>query len=231
MATIKGSKRYRANKAMVPGIGPFALADAVKVLKKFKPTKFDESVEIVFNLGIDPKKADQMIRGAVSLPKGIGKDVRVIVFCKEDKAKLALDAGAIAAGGDELAAKIRDQNWLDFDVAIATPDMMGVVGRLGKVLGPQGKMPSPKSGTVTPDIVKAVTEFRAGKIEFRADSFGNVHAPVGKISFDAAAIQENVTALVDTILHMKPAASKGKYVNKVAISTSMGPSLILDITG
>jgi large subunit ribosomal protein L1 len=229
MVAIKGSKRYRANKAAIPGKGPFALGDAVKVLKK--PAKFDETVELVMNLGIDPKKADQMIRGAVSLPKGIGKNVRVIVFCKEDKVKTALDAGAIAAGGDELAAKIRDQNWLDFDVAIATPDMMGVVGRLGKVLGPQGKMPSPKSGTVTPDIAKAVSEFRAGKIEFRADAYGNVHAPVGKLSFEAAALQENVTALVDTILHMKPAAAKGKYVNKVAISTSMGPSLILDITG
>ncbi|MBL8768799.1 MAG: 50S ribosomal protein L1 [Planctomycetes bacterium] len=231
MAVITGSKRYRANRALIPGKGPFALGEAVKVLKKFKPAKFDETVELVMNLGIDPKKSDQMIRGAVSLPKGIGKNVRVIVFCKDDKTKLALDAGAIAAGGDDLAAKIRDQNWLDFDVAIATPDMMGVVGRLGKVLGPQGKMPSPKSGTVTPDLVKAVTEFRAGKIEFRADAYGNVHAPVGKLSFDAAALQENVTALVDMILHMKPAASKGKYINKVAISTTMGPSLILDITG
>ncbi|MBK6941022.1 MAG: 50S ribosomal protein L1 [Planctomycetes bacterium] len=228
---MNGSKRFRANRALIPGKGPFALGEAVKVLKKFKPAKFDETVELVMNLGIDPKKSDQMIRGAVSLPKGIGKNVRVVVFCKDDKAKLALDAGAIAAGGDDLAAKIRDQNWLDFDVAIATPDMMGVVGRLGKILGPQGKMPSPKSGTVTPDIVKAVTEFRAGKIEFRADAYGNVHAPVGKISFDAASLQENVTALVDMILHMKPAASKGKYINKVAISTTMGPSLILDITG
>jgi len=226
------SKRHQANKAKVAerGANPLPLADALNLLKQFTPAKFDETVELSVELGIDTKKSDQMVRGAVSLPRGIGRELRVIVFCKDDKVAQATEAGAIAAGGDELAARIRDEGWLEFDVAIATPDMMSVVGRLGKVLGPQGKMPSPKSGTVTPDVSQAVKEFRAGKIEFRADSGGNVHAPVGKVSFEVAALQENIETFVDQIRSMRPAAAKGKYIQQVCVSTTMGAGVPVDIT-
>lgn len=227
---VVASKRYRKASERVDRAKLYTVRDAVGLLKTLPPAKFDETVEIAIHLGIDPKKSDQLVRGAVSLPKGLGKSVRVVVFAEGGRADEAKAAGADVVGSEDLAKRIAD-GWTEFDVVIAAPDMMKHVGKLGKVLGPQGKMPSPKSGTVTPDLVKAVTEFRAGKIEFRADAYGNVHAPVGKLSFDAAALQENVTALVDMILHMKPAASKGKYINKVAISTTMGPSLILDITG
>jgi large subunit ribosomal protein L1 len=223
------SKRYRANKALVTKDTPYAVGEGVGLVKKFKPAKFDETVEIAMELGIDTKKSDQMIRGAVSLPRGIGKEVRVIVFCKDDKIEKAKAAGAIAAGGEDLAAKIRDQNWLDFDVAVATPDMMGVVGKLGKVLGPQGKMPSPKSGTVTPNFEQAVKEFRAGKIEFRADAGGNVHAPVGKASFSPDFLQENITTFVDHIRALRPAAAKGKFIQSCTISTTMGPGVRIDL--
>ncbi len=222
------NKRHKANLALVPEKA-LGLGEAVAVLKKFKTAKFDESVEIAMELGIDPKKSDQMVRGAVSLPRGLGREKRVIVFCKEERVQDAQRAGAIEAGGDELAKKITSENWMDFDVAIATPDMMGVVGKLGKVLGPQGKMPSPKSGTVTPDIKGAVKEFRAGKVEFRADAGGNVHAAVGKASFAADAIQENVTAFVDHIRNLRPASVKGKFIEKVTLSTSMGPGIHVDI--
>lgn len=223
------SKRYRANKALVTKKTPYTLGEAVTLLKKFKPAKFDETVEVAMELGVDTKKSDQMVRGAVSLPRGIGKEMRVIVFCRPDKIEAAKAAGAIMAGGDDLAAKIRDENWLDFDVAVATPDMMGVVGKLGKVLGPQGKMPSPKSGTVTPDFEKAVKEFRAGKIEFRADAGGNLHAPVGKASFSPEFLQENVTTLVDFIRHQRPAATKGKFIRSCTLSTTMGPGVRIDL--
>ncbi|HND56048.1 MAG TPA: 50S ribosomal protein L1, partial [Pirellulaceae bacterium] len=163
------------------------------------------------------------------LPRGLGREKRVIVFCKEERVKEAKEAGAIQAGGDDLAKKITGENWMDFDVAIATPDMMGVVGKLGKVLGPQGKMPSPKSGTVTPDIKGAVKEFRAGKVEFRVDAGGNVHAAIGKASFAPDAIQENVTAFVDHIRNLRPASVKGKFIEKVTLSTSMGPGIHVDI--
>ncbi len=221
-------KRFKANLALVPEKA-VALGEAVAVLKKFKPAKFDESVEIAMELGVDPKKSDQMIRGAFSLPRGLGREKRVIVFCKEERVKEAKEAGAIQAGGDDLAKKITGENWMDFDVAIATPDMMGVVGKLGKVLGPQGKMPSPKSGTVTPDIKGAVKEFRAGKVEFRVDAGGNVHAAIGKASFAPDAIQENVTAFVDHIRNLRPASVKGKFIEKVTLSTSMGPGIHVDI--
>ncbi|MFH0946413.1 MAG: 50S ribosomal protein L1 [Planctomycetota bacterium] len=226
------SKRHQSNKDLIARKcpAPVALPDALQVLKQQTPAKFDETVEIAMELGIDTKKSDQMVRGAVSLPRGIGREMRVIVFCKEEKVAEATEAGAIAAGGDELAARIRDEGWLDFDVAIATPDMMSVVGRLGKVLGPQGKMPSPKSGTVTPDVVTAVSEFRAGKIEFRADSGGNVHAPVGKASFEAKALQENIETFVDHIRAMRPSTSKGKYIHQVHIATTMGAGVPVDIT-
>jgi large subunit ribosomal protein L1 len=223
------SKRYRANKELVGERGAVPLDEALDVLQKTKKAKFDETVEVALLLGVDSKKSDQMVRGAVSLPRGIGKQLRVIVFCKEEKAKAAREAGAIEVGGEDLAAKIRDQNWLDFDVAIASPDMMGVVGKLGKILGPQGKMPSPKSGTVTANITDAVKEFRAGKIEFRADAAGNVHAPVGKASFEKAALKENIEAFLETIRGMKPASSKGKYIQKLCVTTTMGPGVHVEV--
>jgi large subunit ribosomal protein L1 len=224
------SKRFRANKALVTKTEPYALGEAIALIKKFQPAKFDETVEIAMELGVDTKKSDQMVRGAVSLPRGIGKEMRVIVFCKDDKVAAAKAAGAIEAGGEDLAAKIRDQNWFDFDVAVATPDMMGVVGKLGKVLGPQGKMPSPKSGTVTPDFLKAVAEFRAGKIEFRADAGGNVHAPVGRVSFELAALEENIQAFVDHVRHLRPSAAKGKFIEGVTLCTTMGPGVAVDLS-
>lgn len=223
------SKRYRANREMTPK-APVALDEALSVLKKFQPAKFDESVEVAVELGIDPKKSDQMVRGAVSLPRGIGRELKVVVFCADDRVAEAKAAGAIEAGSDDLANKIQKEGWLDFDVAIATPDMMRVVGKLGKVLGPQGKMPSPKSGTVTPDIQKAVSEFRAGKIEFRADAGGNVHAPVGKASFEPEALRENITTFVDYVRTLKPSAAKGKYIKQVHITTTMGAGIPVDIS-
>ncbi len=223
------SKRYRANKALVTKTSPYTLNEAISLVKKFKPAKFDESVEVAMELGIDTKKSDQMIRGAVSLPRGIGKEMRVIVFCKDDKVPAAKAAGAIAAGGEELANKIRTENWLDFDVAVATPDMMGVVGKLGKILGPQGKMPSPKSGTVTADFASAVKEFRAGKIEFRADAGGNLHAAVGKASFPPEFLKENIETFIDFIRGLRPAAAKGKFINSCTISTTMGPGVKIEV--
>lgn len=223
------SKRYIANRELAPHT-PVALDDALAVLKKFQPAKFDESVEIAVELGIDPKKSDQMVRGAVSLPRGIGRELKVVVFCPDDRIEEAKAAGAIDAGGDALANRIQKDGWLDFDVAIATPDMMRVVGKLGKVLGPQGKMPSPKSGTVTPDLVSAVREFRAGKIEFRADAGGNVHGPVGKASFDAEALKDNITTFVDYVRTLRPTAAKGKYIKQVHITTTMGAGIPVDIS-
>lgn len=227
----KASKRHAANVALVTPTTAYALKDAIALLKKFKPVKFDETIEVALELGIDPKKSDQMIRGAVSLPRGLGKQLKVIVFCKDDKKAAALEAGAIAAGGEDLAAKIRDENWLDFDVAVATPDMMGTVGKLGKVLGPQGKMPSPKSGTVTADFVGAVKEFRAGKIEFRADAGGNVHAAVGKFSFEPAALQENIEAFIDFVRHLRPASTKGKFIENCTITSTMGAGIPVAVEG
>lgn len=226
----KKSKRYRHNQELVTSATPLPLTEALGILKKFKAAKFDETVELVMELSIDTKKSDQMVRGAVSLPRGIGKEMRVIVFCKDERVAEAKAAGAMAAGGEELAKKIRDENWLEFDVAIATPDMMGVVGKLGKVLGPQGKMPSPKSGTVTPDLQNAVKEFRAGKIEFRADSFGNVHAPVGRASFPAESLRENIEAFVESVRHLRPASAKGKYINQVFVTTTMGVGIPVDMS-
>ena len=224
------SKRHNANKELVDRNVPLPLEEALAAVKKFKPAKFDETVELAMELGVDTKKSDQMVRGAVSLPRGIGKEMRVIAFCKDEDVAAAKEAGAIEAGSDELANKIQKEGWLDFDVAIASPDMMRVVGKLGKVLGPQGKMPSPKSGTVTPKVAEAVAEFRAGKIEFRADAGGNVHAPMGKASFEADALKENIEMFVETIRSMKPPTSKGKYIKKVFVTTTMGAGVPVDIT-
>ena len=222
------SKRIRANDKLVDRLKVYTLADGIGLLKAAKGAKFDETVNIAVNLGIDTKKTDQVVRGAVSLPHGTGRTLRVIAFVKDPaKQEAATAAGAIEVGTDELVKKVSD-GWSDFDVAIASPDMMGAVGKLGKVLGPQGKMPTPKSGTVTPDVAKAVREFRAGKIEFRADAAGTVHAPVGRKSFDAASLAENVRAFLAAVTALKPSSAKGTYIKKVSLSNTMGPGVTVD---
>lgn len=220
------SRRYREDLRKVPD-KPVSLDEAVRRVKSFRPAKFDQTVNIVCHLGIDPKQADQMIRGSVSLPKGIGKTKRVIAFCPEGEAEAARRAGAVEAGADELIDKV-SKGWTDFDVAIAHPSLMGKVGKLGRILGPQGKMPSPKTGTVTPDVVTAVREYSAGKVEFRNDVGGNVHAVVGKLSFSEEDLKENIQAFLDHIRRMKPATARGTYLRKVCISGTMTPSVTID---
>lgn len=207
----------------------YAPQDAVGLVKTLAYAKFDESVDIVFTLGIDARKADQIVRGTVSLPHGTGKDVRVAVFAEGEAAKDAEEAGADVVGGQDLADAIQSgKQPLDFDVTIASPDMMPVVGKLGPVLGPRGLMPNPKSGTVTPDVGKTVAEFKAGKVEYRNDRYGNVHIPVGRASFDADQLVDNVVHVADEIVRNKPASSKGRYIRKVAISSTMGPGVKID---
>ena len=219
------AKRMKAMRTKVPGeTALMALPEAVNLLKTFNTTKFDQTVEIVMRLGIDPKQADQLVRGSIVLPNGIGKSLRVIVFAKGDKIDEAKAAGADEVGGPELAEKIKG-GWTEFDVCIAAPDMMGVVGPLGKVLGPRGLMPSPRAGTVTPDVTKVIKEYKAGKVEFRCDSGGNVHAVVGKLSFEAPKLVENISAFINYILHLKPVAVKGQYVKGIAIKGTMSPAL------
>ena len=202
------------------------MADAVAVLKTFPPAKFDQSIEIHMRLGIDPKQADQIVRGSLVLPNGIGKSKRVVVFAKGNLAEDARAAGAEEVGGDELAKKIKE-GWTDFDVCIAAPDMMGLVGPLGKVLGPRGLMPSPRAGTVTAEISRTVGEYKAGKVEFRNDPTGIVHAVVGKISFDAAKIVENVRAFIDHIISLQPASVRGQFVKSISISATMTPGVMV----
>ena len=219
------SKRYKESSKIVEQAKEYEVGEAVSIVKAFKKAKFDEAVDIVMKLGVDPKHSDQLVRGSFSLPKGIGKEVRVVVFASgEDKIAMAREAGAVEAGGDDLLAKV-EGGWMDFDVAISTPDMMGKVGKLGRVLGPQGKMPSPKSGTVTNDILNAVKEFREGKIEYRTDAGGNVHAPVGKVSFPDSDLIENVESFINHIVSNRPPAAKGVFVQKISISSSMGPGV------
>jgi large subunit ribosomal protein L1 len=217
------SKRMKANLAAVPS-GPQDVDAAVKALKKLKATKFDQTVNVVFNLGIDPKQADQLVRGSIALPHGIGKSARVICFCNADKVAAAKAAGAIEAGAEDLAQKV-EAGWFDFDVAIASPDMMRVVSRLGKVLGPKGLMPSPKAGTVTPDVAGAVKEYAAGKQEYRNDDGGNVHGVIGKLSFKDEQLVDNLNAFVQTILKAKPASAKGQYVKKCVVAGCMSPGV------
>ncbi|RME75979.1 MAG: 50S ribosomal protein L1 [Planctomycetota bacterium] len=225
----KRSKRYReAAKRMPPRGSRVATAEAVKLLQSIPHAKFDETVEVALKLGIDPRKADQIIRGSFAMPNGLGKTKRVIAFVEGEQAQEARDAGAIEVGTEDLAKKIQD-GWLDFDVAIAHPAAMRFVGRLGRILGPQGKMPSPKSGTVTENVALAVREFAGGKIEFRNDAGGNVHAPVGKISFEVDKLVENIEAFVEHILSLRPPTAKGTYLQKVAVSSTMSPGIELAV--
>lgn len=222
--TTKLSKRLRALADKHPGKAPQTVEQAVEILKRYHNTKFDQSIDIAMRLGVDPKQADQIVRGSIVLPNGIGKTLRVIVFAKGDMAEAAKAAGADEVGGEDLAKKVKD-GWTDFDACIAAPDMMGIVGPLGRVLGPRGLMPSPRAGTVTPDIAKTVREYKAGKVEFRTDAGGNVHAVVGKLSFDNAKLVENIQAFINHVLHMKPHSVKGQYVKGISVSATMSPSV------
>ncbi|MBK7643441.1 MAG: 50S ribosomal protein L1 [Planctomycetes bacterium] len=223
---VNHSKRYLQAAAKVDRERIYDLKEALALIKSLPAPKFDESIEVAIHLGVDPKKSDQLVRGAVSLPKGLGKTVRVVVFADGDKAKAAKEAGADEVGAAELADKIMG-GWLDFDVVITSPDMMKHVGKLGKVLGPQGKMPSPKSGTVTPDVAAAVKEFKAGKVEFRTDAGGNVQAALGKRSFSVDDLQANVQTFLEHVSNMRPPAVKGEFFRKICVSSSMGPGVLV----
>ena len=219
------TKRFNANREIAARVTePQAPHEAVKILKSFKGPKFDQSIEVCMHLGIDPRQADQQIRGSVSMPKGVGKSARVVCFCGEDKIEAAKAAGAVEAGGEDLVKKVQG-GWMDFDVAVASPEMMKVVSSLGRVLGPKGLMPSPKAGTVTPDVATAVQEYSAGKVEYRNDSGGNIHCIIGKMSFSDADLAENLEFFMETIEKRRPAAAKGNYIKKCVISGTMTPSV------
>jgi large subunit ribosomal protein L1 len=219
-------RKYQAARQQVPN-RLHTFEEAVPLLQKVKFTKFDETVEMAVRLGVDPKHSDQMVRGTVVLPHGLGRSKRVLVIAAGDKQREAREAGADEVGGDEIVDKILG-GWMDFDAVVATPDMMRAVGKLGKVLGPRGLMPNPKTGTVTPDVTKAVQEIKAGKVEFRVDKAGIVHAPVGKISFATASLVANAHALMDSIMKAKPAAAKGRYLERVTLTSTMGPGVTID---
>jgi large subunit ribosomal protein L1 len=225
----KSAKKHTEAMSQIDRSKVYELGTALDVVKKAAYAKFDETVDVAVKLGVDPRHADQMVRGAVVLPNGLGKDVRVLVFAKGEKEKEALDAGADYVGADDLVAKIQG-GWFDFDTAIATPDMMGVVGKIGKLLGPRGLMPNPKVGTVTFEVSRAVKESKAGKVEFRVEKAGIVHAPVGKVSFEADKLKGNVLAIVEALLKAKPSAAKGTYIKKISVSSTMGPGINLDIS-
>lgn len=218
-------KKYVESAKLIDKGTLYEPSEAIELVLKTSKAKFDETIELALKLGVDPRHADQQVRGVVILPNGTGKKVRVLVFAKGDKAKEAEAAGADYVGAEELATKIQSENWFDFDVVVATPDMMGVVGRLGRVLGPKGLMPNPKSGTVTFDVAKALTEIKAGKVEYRVDKTAIVHVPVGKSSFGAEKLKQNFHALMDAIVKAKPASAKGQYVKSVALSSTMGPGI------
>ncbi|WP_424463607.1 50S ribosomal protein L1 [Pseudoclavibacter helvolus] len=222
------SKAYRAAAEKIGEDKFYGLAEAVELARETGSSKFNSTVEVALRLGVDPRKADQMVRGTVSLPNGTGKTAKVIVFATGDKAEAAIAAGADEVGGDELIARVAD-GWTDFDSAVATPDLMGKVGRLGKVLGPRGLMPNPKTGTVTTDPAKAVTEIKGGKIEFRVDKHSNVHFIVGKSSFSSEQLGENLRAALDEVVRLKPSSSKGRYIQKAVVSTTFGPGIPLDV--
>jgi large subunit ribosomal protein L1 len=225
--TARNGKRYREAESKVDREKEYPPGEAFTVLKSLPDAKFDETVEVAFNLGIDPRKADQMVRGTVSLPNGTGRSVRVAAFAVGDKAREATEAGADLVGGEELVEEVIKGN-IDFDAAVATPDMMAVVGKAGRVLGPRGLMPNPKTGTVTMDIAKAVADIKGGKVEYRSDRTGNVHVIVGKKSFDERALIENYLAVIDELLRAKPTGAKGRYIKSLAVSTTMGPSVRID---
>ena len=221
----KVNKRTAANREIAAKFqGPQTIPNAVKALKSFRGPKFDQSVEVCVHLGIDPRQADQQLRGSISMPKGVGKTARVICFCQADKVEAAIAAGAIEAGGKELIKKV-SEGWMDFDVAIASPDMMRIISKLGRMLGPKGLMPSPKAGTVTPNVPQAVKEYAAGKLEYRADKGGNIHGVLGKLSFPDDDLAENFEHFVGTIVKIRPSTVKGKYVNKITISGTMTPGV------
>ncbi len=223
----KASKRYIQCLEKVPE-GRASVEQAVEIVRGFAATKFDPTVELVMHLGIDPKQSDQQVRGSLSLPHGIGATRKVIAFCEDQDVEAAIGAGAVEAGGDDLIKKVSD-GWMDFDVAVAAPKMMRGVSKLGRVLGPQGKMPSPKAGTVGDDIAKMVTEYAAGKVEYRNDDGGNLHVPVGKASFEAARLAENVTAFIEHVRKLRPSAVKGTYIRKACLSATMSPAVELEV--
>jgi len=225
----KAGKQYQAAARQVPR-GPHSLEEAVALVKRVKFAKFDETVEVHLRLGVDPKHADQMVRGTVVLPNGLGKSKRVLVIASGEKQREAQEAGADFVGGEEMVQKIQSEGWLDFDAVIATPDMMRSVGRLGKILGPRGLMPNPKTGTVTMEVARAVKEIKAGKVEFRVDKTGIIHAPVGKVSFPDEKLVENAQTLIQAVVRAKPAAAKGKYVRSATLCSTMGPGVAVDTT-
>jgi large subunit ribosomal protein L1 len=224
---MKRSKAYRAAEQQIEAQKLYSPAQAIHLAKSTSKTKFDPTVEVALRLGVDPRKADQMVRGTVNLPHGTGKTARVLVFATGDRAEEARAAGADFVGSDDLIERIQG-GWLDFDAVVATPDLMGKVGRLGRVLGPRGLMPNPKTGTVTPDVGKAVSEIKGGKIEFRVDRHGNLHFIIGKASFDDKSLVENYAAALEEIVRLKPAAAKGRYLRKITITTTMGPGILVD---
>ena len=226
---MKHCKKYNESAKLIETGKFYDVNEAVELAVKTGTAKFDETVEIHVRLGVDSRHADQQVRGAVVLPNGTGKTVRILVIAKGDKADAAQAAGADYVGAEEMVAKIQNENWLDFDVVIATPDMMGLVGRLGKVLGPRGLMPTPKAGTVTPDVARAVSEAKAGKIEYRLDKTNIIHCPIGKVSFGAEKLQENFDTLMGAIVKAKPAATKGQYVKSCVLATTMGPGIKLNV--
>ncbi len=225
---MKRSKRYTESEKLVDKNKLYTIKEALEVIEKMPKTKFDESVELHVKLGVDSKYADQQVRGTVVLPNGTGKTQKVLVFAKGPKAEEAQKAGADYVGAEELIPKIQNENWFDYDVVVATPDMMSVVGRLGKVLGPKGLMPNPKSGTVTMDVTKAINEIKAGKVEYRLDKTNIIHLGFGKVSFGVDKLLENYDTIINAIIKAKPAAAKGQYIRSVAIATTMGPSLFID---
>ena len=225
---MKRGKRYQESAKLVEASKAYEANEALEVIDKMPKTKFDQTVELHVKLGVDSKHADQQVRGTVVLPHGTGKTQRVLVFAKGDKAKEAEEAGADFVGAEELVPKIEKENWFDYDVIVATPDMMGVIGRLGKVLGPKGLMPNPKSGTVTMDVTKAISEIKSGKVEYRLDKTNIIHLGIGKVSFGAKKLTENYQTIIDAIIKAKPAAAKGQYIKSVTLTTTMGPSIAID---
>jgi large subunit ribosomal protein L1 len=227
---MPAAKKLKEAEAKIDRTRTYSVEEAISLVKEVAFAKFDETVDLCVRLGVDPRKADQMVRGAVVMPNGLGKTVRVLVFAKGEKAQEAQAAGADYVGADDLVAKIQE-GWFDFDTAIATPDMMGTVGKIGKLLGPRGLMPNPKVGTVTFDVGRAVSEAKSGKVEYRVEKAGIIHAPVGKVSFDVEKLQGNIVALMDALIKAKPSTAKGTYLKKICISSTMGPGINIDVPG